>query len=134
MSTINEFKDKGVIYRGRVGHEELALEFLSSGYWLYPCVFDEISCITAMKAQASGCWPITNKRAALAETCKFGTFMDDSKENWVDDIPKSLTKARKIVNIKKRDEMKKKSLKMFSWESLAKDWNSRIREWISTKK
>jgi len=62
-------KSEGVTVKGGVDHKTLALAYRRANVWAYPAAwFKEISCITAMKAQAAGCWPICTDHAALAET------------------------------------------------------------------
>lgn len=58
----------GVIFHGRLGPAELAVEFSKSGVWGYPTAFWETSCITAMEAQAAGCLVVTTPIGALTET------------------------------------------------------------------
>lgn len=57
-----------VTWRGRVDQDELAREFLSAGCWFYPTSFLEVSCITAMEAQAAGLAILTSDCGALPET------------------------------------------------------------------
>ncbi len=59
----------GVIFHDRVSQDELAEAFQSSKAWLYPTWFTETSCISAMEAQAAGCYIVTSPIAALKETC-----------------------------------------------------------------
>jgi len=66
----------GVIDHGRVTHKEIAKAYLKSSIWAYPTEFTEISCITAMKAQAAGCIPVTTTVAALDETTQHGVKLD----------------------------------------------------------
>jgi glycosyltransferase involved in cell wall biosynthesis len=58
----------GVASRGRVNHEQLAREFQRASAWLYPTAFAETGCLTAAKARAAGCVPVTTPYAGLAET------------------------------------------------------------------
>lgn len=60
--------DLGVTVKGGVDHMELARAYRTAGIWAYPTTFEEISCITAMKAQAAGCRPVVLNSGALAET------------------------------------------------------------------
>ncbi|MBF0334436.1 MAG: hypothetical protein HQL40_12455 [Alphaproteobacteria bacterium] len=62
----------GIVHLGRIGHREVAAEFLRADIWAYPCQFPETSCITAMKAQAGGAIPVVVPVAALAETVVYG--------------------------------------------------------------
>jgi len=87
-------KQDGIIYHGRVSHQELTKSFLGCGLWFYPTYFTEISCITAMKAQTAGCIPITTSMAALEETVKFGVKIEDKvvrKTNTYDYKPDEIT-------------------------------------------
>jgi glycosyltransferase involved in cell wall biosynthesis len=61
-------RQKGVNERGRVNHEQLAREFQRASAWLYPTAFAETGCLTAAKARAAGCVPVTTPYAGLAET------------------------------------------------------------------
>lgn len=70
LKSVNELD--GVHYHGKVNHAELHTHMMSASLWLYPTHFTEISCITAMKAQASGMIPITMTVAALDETVQYG--------------------------------------------------------------
>jgi glycosyltransferase involved in cell wall biosynthesis len=59
-----------VIGRGRVGWEEMAHEMKTGSIWLYPTVFDEISCVSAMEAMAAGSAVVSTMHGALQETCQ----------------------------------------------------------------
>jgi glycosyltransferase involved in cell wall biosynthesis len=71
-----DLKDQGVTEHGRVSHEKLAIAMKATQVWAYPTEFAEIHCITALKAQAAGCWPVVTNVAALKET-----VMDGDKIN-----------------------------------------------------
>lgn len=64
-----------VIPHGRVSTEELYHHLLTAGIWLYPTLFPEISCISAMEAQACGAFPLCSDTAALKETVQDGCFI-----------------------------------------------------------
>lgn len=139
-----EFKEKimklteqdGIEWHGRVGHLELADWFARCAWWLYPTDFPEIFCITAVKAQAAGCWPICTDFAALKETVKYGTVTSgkiedpDVQAKWVD----SIAKAREDATPDVRAKARKWALDNFSWEVLAKDWSKRFKEMRDVKK
>jgi glycosyltransferase involved in cell wall biosynthesis len=102
-------KQEGIVDRGRIGHKELAKEMLSSDIWAYPCTFPEISCITAMKAQASGAYPVVVPYAALEETVQYGDKVS------LDDYKDALIKRLKAPQDDLRKEMSDWSLNKFSW-------------------
>lgn len=119
----------GVFEHGRVGHRQLAEEFLKSGIWVYPSHFPEISCITAMKAQVAGCIPVCTDYAALKETVKAGLLIPGKADNQnvmfeykmclleLLKNPEEQERIRKIVIGKSND---------FSWEKVALDWHSNM--------
>lgn len=76
----------GITYRGRISCEQVIKEMCGAGIWLYPAPFTEISCISAMEAQACGMALVASDVAALAETIDwkrpttFRAQPDDSPE------------------------------------------------------
>ena len=44
-------------------------------YFLYPCIFEETFCLTAMESAASKTVIITNGLAGLAETARYGVIV-----------------------------------------------------------
>lgn len=63
----------GIDYLGEVDEETMHQLFRESEFWVHPANGGELQCITGMKAQAAGCWPIYFPIMALSETVKFGT-------------------------------------------------------------
>lgn len=61
-------KTPGVVWRDRLGQDELARLYCESVAWAYPSTFLEVSCISAMSAMAGGCIPVTSNAGALKET------------------------------------------------------------------
>lgn len=60
---------------GRIPSADLAAHLATAGVWLYPTTFPEISCISAMEAQAAGAFPVCSDTGALKETVTFGTMV-----------------------------------------------------------
>lgn len=122
-------KQKGVFDHGRVGHKELIKEFYKSGIYAYPAHFEEISCISAMKAQACGCVALTTNFAALNETNKYGLKVEgkagegDTNERF----KKILIKLLKDPKL--QDEFRQKTLghvEEWGWDKVAKDWDKNV--------
>jgi len=66
--------------------EEIKAWYQRCGVWAYPTSFDEINCLSAIKAQCWGAIPVVINRAALQTTVKYGsrstaTFMTKKPEN-----------------------------------------------------
>jgi glycosyltransferase involved in cell wall biosynthesis len=118
---LNDLKDKGVTEHGRITHEELAEKFKQSKVWAYPTEFNEINCITALKAQEAGCIPVTTGCYALAETvinnrytveCKDISTNTQKRQEFIDNMVKAL---------KSNDEVRK--VPKVYWEDIAKQWD-----------
>lgn len=73
---LEDLKDQGVTHHNRLSHEKLAELMRMTQVWAYPTEFDEIHCITALKAQQARCYPVTTNKAALDETVQSGVKLD----------------------------------------------------------
>ena len=119
----------GVTEHGRIGHKQLARELQMSGLWVYPSHFEEISCISAMKAQASGCVPVCTDYAALAETVKAGIKVpgncrtEETAQKYKEELVALLKdndrqeKLREEVRIHREE---------FGWNVVAKQWHEQL--------
>lgn len=103
------------------------MHLMSAGLWLYPTHFTEISCITAMKAQAAGAVPVTMTVAALDETVQHGykisfpiadTRSVTAFENITVDLLNDHEKQEKI-----RVPMMEWAKAFFDWKNVAKSWD-----------
>lgn len=128
-------KQPGITYHGRIGHKELEKEYAKSAVWAYPTDFTEISCISAMKAQALGAIPVTTTLAALDETVKNGIKLDadivlpDSQKEYVKALVKVLKDEKGQEDMRK--DMMPWAQEYFQWENVAKLWDELIRVRIS---
>lgn len=127
-------KQPGITYHGRIGHEELHQKYSEAGVWAYPTDFEEISCISAMKAQALGAIPVVTNYAALQETVKNGVKVDvditddEGQKEYVEALVNVLNKPED------QEEMRKNMVEFaknyFSWSNVAKNWDSEFNSWI----
>jgi glycosyltransferase involved in cell wall biosynthesis len=115
--------DDRIKWRGRVGPEQLAEELTKSGVWFYPTRFDEISCMSAMEAQAAGCMVVATDKAALAETIDWNAE-NTRKVVLGPDIADTLL-AGSLASLD-RDIPAKVARDRFSYETLADEWARRI--------
>ena len=90
----------GVIWHGTIGQEKLAELQQSSRVWAYPTDFPEVSCITAMEAQAAGLWIVATDRAELPSTLagsaavvlpRQAEWGDEERRRFVDEVVRGLT-------------------------------------------
>lgn len=123
---IKMMKQPGISYHGRVGHEALHYELSRTGIWAYPTDFEEISCISAMKAQACGAIPVVTNFAALEETVKNGVKVDVDiqTEEGQEEYTKALITALKNEEWQKdiRKNMMPWARKQFVWKDVAVLW------------
>lgn len=118
----------GITDHGRVGSDEVAEAMRRADVWAYPTRFPEISCITALKAQAAGCIPICTDYAALPETVKKGIKISG---NINTDETKASFKAQ-LIGLLKDPEMKayiRKDLNVakYSWGKIAHKWSKEFK-------
>lgn len=120
-------KQDGITHMGRVGHSELNKAYATAGVWAYPTDFTEISCISAMKAQAYGAIPVVTNFAALKETVKNGKRIDvdimtnEGQKTYVEELIKTLNNTEEQEKV--RPAMMKFAQEQFGWNSVAKTWD-----------
>ena len=120
---------------GRIGQEEIVKAIQGAGIWAYPTQFCEIYCITAVKAQAGGAWPVCTDFAALKEMVSFGHVLpmkpskelatlgrmtDKELENYRDTLIYALQNP---VADEDRKEMMMSTRERHSWEVTAEGWD-----------
>ena len=66
----------GVTVHGWVSKSSLAEAWNTTEYFLYPCIFEETFCLTALEAAISRTCVISNGLAALSETARHGIIVD----------------------------------------------------------
>ena len=78
---------RGVQYHAAVSREKLVIEQLKSSLLVYPCVYDELFCISCAEAQVAGAWPLTSNFGAL-RTTNMGTVLAGSPNDaqWQEDF------------------------------------------------
>lgn len=66
------------VWHGRVSQSELATAQMHATWWIFPTRWPEVSCITALEAQAAGLNIVSSDTAALPETINGGGVIVDS--------------------------------------------------------
>lgn len=117
-----ELQDRlNVHNHGRVGTEDIYRWLLKSGVWLYPTRFPEISCISAMEAQACGAFPLCTDTAALKETVTWGSFVEPAEaEKTAAAIRGVMLKGKDFDEY--RAQMMADARSRFSLDSLVDEW------------
>lgn len=133
---INKLMEQdGIQHLGRISHEAVNKEFEMAGVWAYPTYFGEISCITAMKAQAYGAVPCVIDYAALKETVQFGVkvkgdiYDKETKDLYLSSLIALLNDSKYQEEVRK--EMMPWAREHFAWSKVAKQWDEEFRREIT---
>lgn len=123
-----KLKELGVIDHGRVGHDEIAKAMSSAGVFAYPCIFPEVYCISLIKAQAAGCYPVTSDFAVLDEYNRYGMRVpldtkkyEEFREQYAAMLIVALTDHVALT----KGEVEKVR-KGFSWQKTAEGWDKEM--------
>jgi glycosyltransferase involved in cell wall biosynthesis len=126
-------QQEGITHLGKVSHAEVARQYACAGVWAYPCAFPEVSCISAMKAQAGGAVPAVIASGALAETVRhgFSTMRSHTDydplplprrviDEWLEGLTALLRSPERQEQI--RGEMIADSAHRFDWAKVTSAW------------
>lgn len=118
----------GVSEHGRIDHQTLAQKFAESKIWAYPTEFPEIFCITAVKANVAGCYPVITDVAALAETGGPQAHFIETNKIYRDEYAQSKF-IKAIVDGLKADHDPAEQIawaKQFDWSKVAEQWKEQF--------
>lgn len=123
-----------MINAGHLTKEKLYEEMCSAELLLYPTNFGEISCITAMEAQACGTPIISTNDFALSETVENGTggWLIDGRPTDDTYAAKFIRKTLEMLRDKSlRDKMGKAGVDFvkrrgYTWAAVAKSWETKF--------
>jgi glycosyltransferase involved in cell wall biosynthesis len=113
----------GLIYRGYHNQQELAREYMSSKLWLYPCIWLETFCITAIEAQAAGTpcivseWGPLRERIGNAGIVIDGLKKDDDHKHRFVEAVKELLRDKEKWGVFSSNGLNQ--AKNFTWENSA---------------
>lgn len=118
---------EGVTHHDRLPSDEVARLYMKADVWAYPTDFPEIDCITATKAMAAGCVPITTDYAVMKERNQGIMIEGDIHDQ---EVKKKFKKE--LINLLKdptrKSEIRKKlDVAKYSWDEVAKQWDARMR-------
>jgi len=121
-----DLKPLGVSELGRLSHEDLAKLMKRTKVWAYPTTFNEINCMTALKAQAAGMIPVTTHCYALKES----VLIDEPEVTDIDvnSTAKTAFIERVIAALKSDIEPDPTpALERFNWDVIGKAWDNALR-------
>lgn len=86
-----------VTYHGTKSNQEVLAALEKANIFLYPCIWQETSCIAMIEAIRSGCLVIHPSFAALPETSAEATIMYDYTEDRQEHAKRAYRYARKVL-------------------------------------
>lgn len=125
-----KLKKDGVTVHGRVSHEELAKAMLGIQVWAYPTQFEEIHCITALKAQEAGCYPVVANVAALKETVQSGDRIN-TKKIYIDEYQQQ--KFIKAVVSALKEGKTGTPVPNCDWSDVASSWDKELKGLLNAR-
>jgi SAM-dependent methyltransferase/glycosyltransferase involved in cell wall biosynthesis len=132
VATLHHFcsekmQQKGICERGMVNARTLARELQRASIWAYPTAFEEAFCITAIKARAAGCIPVTSRLAALTETaaCSQAILLppaaETGEEVYAEAFIEGIEQALQTTSLQ-RQQMQEEAIEQFRYERALLRW------------
>jgi glycosyltransferase involved in cell wall biosynthesis/2-polyprenyl-3-methyl-5-hydroxy-6-metoxy-1,4-benzoquinol methylase len=130
---------KKIKHAGHLTKEQLYKLYQESTAFIYPTMFYETSCITAMESQACGLPMVTTNRGALPETlCNKSNYLIDGPTNtekytteFVDAVFQIINETESKKEIRK-EHMKKKVFD-YNWDRIAEKWEQNFYDQFEMK-
>jgi glycosyltransferase involved in cell wall biosynthesis len=116
-----------VIYLGNVPRKQLVREQLAAEVKSYPCLYQELFCISVAECQVSGATPITSDQGSLPTTNEWGTMLPGNpldggwQAEFVDAVVAAIGQSEA-----EREAMQEKARARFNWERICAQWERLI--------
>jgi glycosyltransferase involved in cell wall biosynthesis len=107
IKTLLKVNKQGITLHGWVSKSELAEAWGKSEYWLYPCIFQETFCLTAVEAAITKTCVITNNLAGLQETVGDRGIIIEGNPYTLEWQMKCLEKVKDIMKTGKHELLEK---------------------------
>ena len=140
MQLVKDSASLGVRYHGALAKDDLYTLMGTCNALLYPCIFPESSCITAIEAMALGTFPITTNRYALPETCgEHGWLIDgvpgssDYDEAFIDAVLHVAANYGEQHLEAQRVLMTCHARRHHDWNTIAAEWVAALDEFFTTR-
>ena len=120
---LHSLKGMNIFYHGWVSKQELAVAWLTSDIWFYPCTFMETFCLTALEAAVTHTLAICSNLAALKNTVDYRGILIDGDpilESWQDNAINVLFNS--ITNLQLKNHLLNSNYlwaKNMSWKNQA---------------
>lgn len=118
----------GVTDYGRISHKEIVKVCNEADVFAYPCIFNEVYCISYVKAMAGGAWPVSTNYAELASYKDDGGVQVDYEPGQLETMMPKYIEALIATLLAcptddERDTMKQKARSKYGWDKTAMGWD-----------
>ena len=116
-------------YVGAVKRSELIQYQMEAELLLYPCIYEELFCITVAEAQVAGAVPITSQNGAIRTTNSFGYQVEGSPYDpqFIEDFVAKAVSCLQDPDLKyKQIEMQNKAIKRFALDRILDQWEKKV--------
>jgi glycosyltransferase involved in cell wall biosynthesis len=111
----------GAVTRGRLIQEQLRAQI-----HLYPCIYDELFCISAAESQVAGAYPITSDCGSLGTTNMGELICGDANANKQVFVEKAVEYLRRKDLPALQQELKSRAVERFSLDRILKIWDEEV--------
>ncbi len=120
---------------GSLSKADLYRKMCETEVYVYPTMFEDTSCISAMEAQACGLPWISCDRGALKETLKNGGFkFSPQKDNKKVDIDNFVKTIKNVFSNNLIDGLREKTGNIYNpWSRIAGEWDALFKKLIKYK-
>lgn len=121
-------RQPNVIYRAAISREELIRVQMEADLHLYPCVYDELFCISVAESQVAGAFPVTSDTGSLATT-NMGRVLHGNPQDpkWQDTFVRNVVELLRDPKLpEKQGWIRDVSAKRFSVEGIVKTWRREV--------
>ena len=124
---VNRFiRAKNVQFLGAVPRERLIQEQLKAQIHLFPCIYDELFCISVAESQVAGALPITSDTGALATTNMGVLIKGDPREHLNTFVEKTVEYLQNKSLATIQFQLSQKAKERFSLDRILDEWEARV--------
>jgi glycosyltransferase involved in cell wall biosynthesis len=117
---------KDIKFFGALNRTQMLRELMVSDIYFYPCIYDELFCISCAEAQVAGSYPVTSDFGALSTTNMGKVIPLNPKDPH--NRKAILEQLKSSLNNKDEDimEIQKKAIERFSPDKILKQWDEKV--------
>ena len=123
--------EKDVAFVGAIKRKQLIKEQLKADLFVYPCIYEELMCVSLAEAQCCGVYPITSGTGAL-RTTNLGTIIEgnprDPRSGFTKKFSDEIIETLKDRNAlkEKQENVQREAIKRFHPDNILEQWEKEI--------